>query len=81
MANVRDLESLFLEMVEQDPDCDVDEVVSHCHQAIWGRVFLTLKGLIRSGQVTLRQQRSGRYKVGLATHMSADHRISTQHYA
>jgi hypothetical protein len=80
MATARDLNTILLEMVEQSPDCDVDELATHCPQATWNQVFLTLDNLSRSGQVTLRQQGPGRYKVGPAPQGPAGGRISPQHH-
>lgn len=67
MATARNLSAILPEMVEQDPDCDVDEWAAHCPQAIWNQVFLTVGNLSRGGQVTLRQQGPGRDKAGRAS--------------
>ena len=70
MAAARDLSTLLLELVEQTPDCDVEELTAHCPQATWNQVFLSLGRLSRAGQVTLRQQGPGRYRVGLVSQSS-----------
>lgn len=80
MATARDLNTILLEMVEQSPDCDVDELAVHCPQATWNQVFLALDNLSRSGQVSLRQQGPGHYKVGPAPQGPAGGRISPQHH-
>jgi len=67
MATARDLNSLLLEMMKQNLDCDVGDLVSHCPEVTWNQVFLSLDNLNRAGQVTLRQQGPGRYKVGLVS--------------
>ena len=78
MATARDLGSILLKKVEQNPDCDVEELVAHCPEATWNQVFLTLDHLSRSGRVTLRQQGPGRYKVGLTPQESAHVQGSSQ---
>lgn len=75
MATARYLGVTLLELLEQTPECDVDELTVHCHQATWNQVFLALDQLSRSGQVTLRQQGAGRYKVGLAPQREAANRV------
>ena len=67
MAIARDLNAILLGRVEQNLDCDVDELVVHCPQAIGNQVFLSLDHLSRAGQATLRQQGPGRYTVGSAS--------------
>jgi len=81
MATARDLNAILLEMVERNPDCDVDELAVHCPQATWNQVFLTLDNLSRSGKVSLRQQGSGRYKVELAPQRQARSRVLSQNHA
>lgn len=81
MATARDLSAILLEIVEQNPDCDVDEVAARCPQATWNQVFLTLDHLCRSGQVSIRQQGPGRYKVDLAPQRQVGSRILSQHHA
>ncbi|MDP3091419.1 MAG: hypothetical protein Q8N04_12115 [Nitrospira sp.] len=81
MATAQDLNATLLELVKQIPDCDVEELTARCPQATWNQVFLTLDKLSRSGQVTLRQQGPGRYKVGLAPQRQAASRVLSQHQA
>ena len=81
MATTRDLNTILLEMVERNPDCDVDELAVHCPQATWNQVFLTLDNLSRSGKVSLRQQGPGRYKVELAPQRQARSRVLSQNHA
>lgn len=81
MATARDLDTILLKMVEQTPDCDVDELTARCPQSTWNQVFLTLDQLSRSGQVTLRQQGPGRYMVGPARQRQAGKRLLSQHDA
>lgn len=80
MAITQDLDEIILEMVEQTPDCDMEELTAHCPQATWNQVFLVLDKLSRAGQVTIRRQESGRYKVGLAPQRPSRGQVSSQHY-
>lgn len=81
MATARDLGVTLLQLLEQTPECDVDELTVHCAQATWNQVFLALDQLSRSGQVTLRQQGPGRYKVGLAQQRESVNRVLSPHHA
>lgn len=80
MAVARDLGAIILEMVEQRSDCDLEELAAHCPQATWNQLFLALDGLSRAGQVTLRQQGPGQYKVGLARQRQTESQSSSQHH-
>ncbi len=66
MVIAKDLGEAILEMVKQRRECEMEELTAHYPQATWNQVFLVLDNLSRAGQVTLRQQGPGRYKVGLA---------------
>jgi hypothetical protein len=69
-------------MVEQNRECDMEELTAHCPQATWNQVFLAVDNLSRAGQVALRQQGGGQYKVRLAPHRPADKgQVSLQHHA
>lgn len=81
MATARDLGAIILEMVEQNPDCDVEELTVRCPQATWNQVFLALDGLSRAGQVTLRQQGLGPYKVRPTPQGPANVQVSSHHHA
>lgn len=81
MATARDFNTILLKVVEQTPDCDVDELTARCPQATWNQVFLALDQLSRSGQVMLRPEGPGRYKVGLAQQRQAGNRQLSQHDA
>jgi len=81
MVIAQDLGEAILEMVEQRRECDMEELTSHCPQATWNQVFLALDNLSRAGQVALRQQGPGRYKVGLAPQRPARSQVSSQHHA
>lgn len=76
MATAQDLSTIILEVVEETPDCDVEELTAHCPQATWNQVFLALDNLSRAGRVTLRQEGPGRYKVGLASQRSVNSQVS-----
>jgi hypothetical protein len=80
MAITQDLDEIILEMVKQTPDCDMEELTAHCPQATWNQIFLVLDNLSRAGQVTLRQQGSGRYKVELASQRRVESQVSSQHH-
>ncbi len=79
MATTRDLTAILLEMVQQSPGCEVEELTARCQGVTWNQVFLVLDGLSRSGQVTLRQQGLGRYQVGLAPQRPAGGQVSSHH--
>lgn len=81
MATAQDLTPILLEMVQQNPDCDVEELTAHCPGATWNQVFLVLDGLSRAGKVTLRRQGPGRYQVALASQKSAKIEVSLYHHA
>lgn len=81
MATAQDLTSILLEMVQQNPDSDVEELTAGCPGATWNQVFLVLDGLSRSGQVTLRRQGPGRYQVALAPQKSPKVEVSLHHHA
>jgi chromatin segregation and condensation protein Rec8/ScpA/Scc1 (kleisin family) len=81
MVIAQDLGEAILEMVEQRRECDMEELTSHCPQATWNQVFLALDKLSREGQVALRQQGPGRYKVGLASQRRIESQVSSQHHA
>lgn len=80
MVIAQDLGEVILGMVKQSQECDMEELTSHCPQATWNQVFLTLDNLSRAGQVTLRQQGSGRYKVALASQRRVESQVSSQHH-
>lgn len=80
MANAGDLNTILLEIVKQNPECDVEELTARCPQTTWNQVFLALDNLSRAGRVTLRRQGLGRYKVGLAPLKQAESLISAQHH-
>jgi hypothetical protein len=80
MAVTQDLNEIILEMVEQTPDCDMEELTAHCPQATWNQVFLVLDNLSREGQVTLRRQGPGRYKIGPAPQRPSRGQASSQHH-
>lgn len=63
MATVEDLSSRVLKIVQQTPGCDVDELAAQCSDVTWNQVFLALDRLSRSGQVALKQQGPGHYRV------------------
>ncbi len=52
-----------LEAVRRSPGGDVEELALTCLDLTWNQVFLELDRLSRSGAVSLRQQRPGRYSV------------------
>lgn len=80
MVIAQDLGAVILGMVEQRQECDMEELTSHCPQATWNQVFLALDKLSREGQVALRQQGPGRYKIGPAPQGPAGGRISPQQH-
>jgi len=63
MARGEDLSSRVLEIVQQTPDCDVDNLAAHCSGMTWNQIFLALDRLSRSGQVVLKQDGTGHYRV------------------
>jgi phage terminase small subunit len=81
MATAQDLGVTLLELLKQSPECDVEELMTYCPQATWNQVFLALDQLSRSGQVTLRQQGPGQYKVGPAPQREAASRVLSQQHA
>lgn len=81
MATTQDLDEIILEMVEQTPDCDMEEVAARCPQATWNQVFLALDDLSRAGQVTIRRQGPGRYMIGLAPQRPSRSQVSSQQHA
>lgn len=81
MTTTQDLDEIILEMVEQTPDCDMEELAARCPQATWNQVFLVLDNLSRAGQVTIRRQGPGRYKVGLAPQRQSRRQVSSQQHA
>ncbi len=76
MATAQDLSTILLEVVEETPDYNVEELAVHCPQATWNQMFLALDNLSRGGRVTLRQEGPGRYKVGLASRRSVNSQVS-----
>lgn len=81
MGTASDLGSMLLGMVEQSPDCDVDELVAHCSEATWNQILMTMDRLSRSGRLTLRQLEPGRYKASLAPQKPDKIEASSYHYA
>jgi hypothetical protein len=81
MATAQDLSVTLVELLKQSPECDVEELMTYCPQATWNQVFLALDQLSRSGQVILRQQGPGRYKVGAAPQREAAGRVLSQRHA
>lgn len=67
MAIAQDPNATLLELVQQIPGCDVEELTARCPQATWNQVLLALDNLSHARQVTLRQQGQGRYTVGLGS--------------
>jgi len=55
MATGKDLGARVLEIVQQTPGCDVDDLAAHCPDVTWNQVFLALDRLSRSGLVVLKQ--------------------------
>ena len=80
MVTARDLGAILLKMVEQIPDCEVEELTANCPQATWNQMFLALVGLSRGERVTLRQQRPGRYMVGPAPQRPTGGQVSPRHH-
>ena len=63
MATGKDLGARVLEIVQQTPGCDVDDLAAHCPDVTWNQVFLALDRLSRSGLVVLKQSGLGHYSV------------------
>lgn len=63
MATGEDLGTQVLKIVQQTPDCDVDNLATYCPDLTWNQVFLALDRLSRSGQVVLKQNGPGHYRV------------------
>lgn len=80
MATAQGLGPIILNLVEQNPDCDLEELVARCPQTTWNQVFLALDTLSRLGEVTLRQQGVGRYKIALAPRKLTGNQTLSQHH-
>ncbi|MEC4890244.1 MAG: hypothetical protein RI101_09325 [Nitrospira sp.] len=80
MATIEDLSSRVLKIVRHTSGCAVDELAAQCSDVTWNQVFLALDRLSRSGQIVLRQQGPGHYRVtALAEQPSNQPQVS--HYS
>lgn len=61
--NQRDIVRQIYEAIRQSPNSDVEEIVLACSDLTWNQVFLELDRRSRLGQVVLKQERPGRYRV------------------
>lgn len=63
MATAKDLSERVLEIVQETPGCDLEDLAAKCPEVTWNQVFLTLDRLSRSGRVVLKQSGPGHYSV------------------
>lgn len=61
--NQQDIVHQIHEVIRQSPNSDLEEIVLACSDLTWNQVFLELDRMTRLGQVVLRQERPGRYRV------------------
>ena len=61
--NQHDIVSQIYEAIRQSPNSDLDEIVLACSDFTWNQVFLELDRMSRLGQVVLKQEGPGHYRV------------------
>lgn len=55
----------ILQTVSHSPGCLLDEVVHACPDFTWNQIFLEIDRLSRRGEVLLKLEKPGVYRIGL----------------
>jgi len=61
--NQQDVVHQIHDVIRQSPNSDPEEIVLACSDLTWNQVFLELDRMSRLGQVVLKKERPGRYRV------------------
>jgi hypothetical protein len=61
--NQQDIAHQIYETIRQSPNSDLEDIVLACSDLTWNQVFFELDRMSRLGQVVLKQEGPGHYRV------------------
>ena len=45
------------------PNCDMEDIACACSDLTWNQIFMELDRMSRSGEIVMRQERPGHYRI------------------
>lgn len=63
MMNRHEICRQISRVVFATPNCDIDDIAFSCSDLTWNQIFMELDRMSRTGEIMMRQDRPGHYRI------------------